>query len=377
MVKIADLAEITNAEFNGDLSLEIESIAAKPEESSPSQIAFIFDNKAPKVRKKIERCKASAIFLSKAIKDNEKVLEGVSAQILYVDRPRYAMKQVVDLFAPKREHISSGIHPSAVIDETAELDGSVVVGPFVYIGPRSKIGANTKILSRVSIGADVVVGADCLFHSGVVIEDYSELGDRVIVQANSVIGSDGYSYVTKEPSNLEKLRAGDFNLNFDRQVQEKITAAGNVIIDDDVEIGSNTSIDRGTIGPTRIGKGTKIDNLVQIAHNVQVGKDCLIIANVGIAGSAKIGDRVTMAGGSGCGDGVQLGNDVVVAAYSPVNSDVDQLRPVIGYPAVDYAEFMKRQKAYIRLPRMQEDLRELKSKMKRLENHKAAAKMDS
>lgn len=367
MVKVSELVKITNADLLGDENFEVTGIARQPEEAKPGELALIFDDKAIKAKAKLASCKASVIFLAEAIKENKEIYQDKEAHILFVKRPRYALKQIMDLFAKQRTYPDSGIHPTAVIDETANVDSSAAIGPYVCIGPNTSIGANTKIFARVTIGANVQLGSDCILRSGVVIEDYSELGSRVIIHPNTVIGSDGYSYVTAEPSNLEKMRSGDFDLNFERQTQEKITAAGNVVIGDDVEIGANTSIDRGTVGSTIIGDGTKIDNLCQIAHNVEIGKDCLIIANVGIAGSAKIGDRVTMAGGSGCGDGVKLGNDVVVAAYSPVNSDVGPFRPVIGAPAVDYAEFMKRQRVYVRLPKLQEEVKDLKRKIKKLE----------
>ncbi len=235
-----------------------------------------------------------------------------------------------------------------------------------FVGPASSLGSGTKIFPRAYIGTGVVIGQNCEIRAGAVIEDYCVIGDRVIIQPNAVIGGDGYSYTTEEPTNLEKMQKRDFNFSMDRQVQHKIISAGNVIIEDDVEIGSNTCVDRGTIGPTLVGCGTKIDNLCQIAHNVQIGKDCLIIAQTGIAGSAKIGDRVTMAGASGCGDGVEIGNDVVVGAFSAVNSDVDPFMPVLGAPAIAYGEFMRRQRAIAKLPKQQEEFRKLKSRVEEL-----------
>lgn len=366
MVSLSKLAEIAGAEIKGDAAFEVTAIAVSPDLAKDSELALVFDNKKSKAKKALESCAAKAVLVSEEIKNHPELLDD-QVNYLFVKRPRFALQQIIDLFAPKR-HKPSTVHPSSVIDETADIDPSVTIGPFVNIGPNTRIKAGTVLHARVSVGADVTVGENCEIYSGVVVEDHSVLGDRVVIHANSVIGSDGFSYVTKDPSNLEKLKSGDFNLSFDRQIQEKISSAGNVEIADDVEIGSNVSIDRGTIGPTRIGAGTKVDNLCQIAHNVQVGKDCLIIANVGIAGSAKIGDRVTMAGGSACADKVELGHDVVVAAYSPVNSDVGPLKPVIGLPAIDYAEFMKRQKALVRLPKYQEQLKFLRSKVQELES---------
>jgi UDP-3-O-[3-hydroxymyristoyl] glucosamine N-acyltransferase len=259
-----------------------------------------------------------------------------------------------------------GVHASAYIDPSASVDPTACIGAFVYVGPGTKIEADVVLMPRVTVGANVTISAGSRMHSGVVIEDGCIIGARVIVHANSVIGSDGFSYITKEPSNLEKLRSGNFNFSTDRQAHEKILSAGNVIIEDDVEIGSCTTVDRGTLGPTCIGAGTKIDNHCQIAHNVIIGKDALIIANSGIAGSAKIGDRVTIAGGAGVGDSVVMANDSLLGPYSTTSSDVDAFMPVIGIPAVPYAEYMSRQRAYARLPKIREEVSALRKELNEL-----------
>lgn len=369
-MRLEEIAQILEADLQGDGSLEVFSIAPMPESAEAEQIALVFPSKFSKAQKILRNCNAKAILISKELNEDSEFQDYFkknfsNISLLVVNRPKFALMKLIKFFEKPR-YLPRGIHPSAVIDSNTTIEDEVSIGALSFIGPNTKIYKGTVIYPRVYIGANVTIGENCEIHAGVVIEDYSQIGSRVIIQSNSVVGSDGYSYITEEPSNLEKLQKGDFNFTFDRQIQHKINSAGNVIIDDDVEIGANTCIDRGTIGPTTIGKGTKIDNLCQIAHNVQIGKDCLIIANTGIAGSAKINDRVTMAGASGCADGVEIGNDVVVGAYAAVNSDLDPFLPVLGIPAIPYGEFMKRQRALIRLPKLVEEFRKLKSKVDEL-----------
>jgi UDP-3-O-[3-hydroxymyristoyl] glucosamine N-acyltransferase len=373
-ITLNDVAKITKGTVLGNPEFLIESLASTPKLASERQLALVFPVKASKALKLIQESESKVFLVSLDIESDGEFQQYINRRpelsYVLVKRPRYALKQIIHLFARARHYPKPGISPQAFIDSSAEIDATVSVGPFVYIGPHSKVAAGTVIKSHSSIGSHVTIGRDSLIYSGVVIEDYSTVGNRVIIHANTVIGSDGYSYVTEEPSNLEKLQRGDFNFNMGRQIQEKILSAGSVLIEDDVEIGANTVIDRGTIGATHIGEGTKIDNLCQIAHNVEIGKDCLIIANTGIAGSSKIQDRVVMAGGSGCADGVEIGHDVVVGAYCAVNSSLDPFLPVLGIPAMPYGEFMKRQKALARLPKQQEEIRKLKLRVDELGKNK-------
>lgn len=374
MITLQELADLTNGEIQGNPQVQVEALAARPHlATKESELAMEFSPKISKTMKSLTGSKSKIFMLNEKVKEHKDFLEfknsNPDTSFMFVTRPKYALCQMVTKFINDRHYPSNGIHPTAVIDPSATIDPSASIGPHVYIGPNSSIGANTKINHRVSIGANSKIGTDCIFYAGVSIEDYTEIGNRVTIHANTVIGSDGYSYVTETPSNLENLQAGNFNFNMDRQIQHKILSAGTVIIEDDVEIGANTSIDRGNIGPTRIGAGTKIDNLCQIAHNAQIGKDCLIIANSSVAGSAIIGDRVTMAGSSACSDGVTIGNDVVVGAYTGVNSDLDPFLPVLGLPAIPYGEFMRRQKALGRLIKYQQKVKELEAKVNKLTNN--------
>ncbi len=378
-MRLKELALITGSIIQGNEDCEIESVAATPKLASAKQLALVFPARFSKAEKLLQESQAQSFLISSELEQDKEFqlykASRINDQLNFIihPRPKYALQKLVSHFEKARFKPASGVHPSAIVDPSAKIDPSACVGALSFIGPNSIIGAGTVIHPRTSIGANVKIGKNCVIRAGVVIEDYVEIHNRVIIHPNTVIGADGYSYITAEPTNLEKMQKRDFNFSMDRQVQHKLNSIGNVIIYDDVEIGANTCIDRGTIGPTVIGEGTKIDNLCQIAHNVQIGKDTLIIAQTGIAGSARIGDRVTMAGASGCGDGVEIGNDAVVGAFSAANSDVDPFMPVLGAPAIAYGEFMRRQRAIARLPKQQEELRKLKSKVD--EMSKATSKL--
>lgn len=373
-MKVSELAEIIGAKsIEGNAEAIIGSIAAKPEDARPNELVLVFPNRFSKAIKLVKNSQARVYLISPELNADPEFAtykeSRAQEEITYIicPRPKFALAKIIKFFERERYSPNRGVHSSAHVDASACLGDNVAVGAMAFVGQDTSIGARTRIYPRVYIGRGVTIGEDCQIHPGVVIEDYCVLGDRVIIQPNAVIGGDGYSYITEEPTNLEKMQKRDFNFAMDRQVQHKINSAGNVIIESDVEIGANTCVDRGTIGPTLIGCGTKIDNLCQIAHNVQVGKDCLIIAQTGIAGSAKIGDRVTMAGASGCGDGVEIGNDAVVGAFSAANSNVDPFMPVLGAPAIAYGEFMRRQRALAKLPKQQEEFRKLKARVEELD----------
>jgi UDP-3-O-[3-hydroxymyristoyl] glucosamine N-acyltransferase len=371
-VQLKRVQELIGGDLEGNPDFVISAIAADPEQAKPDELAMIFATSLNKVISIIESSRALAFVINAGLFKNDKFVEFIRAKnnssFIFVSRPKFALQNLLPCFCSPRWKPSQGVHPSAVVAEGAEIHPTASIGALCFIGPGVKIQAEVLIHPRVSIAANSIIGRASEIKSGVVIEDYVQIGANVTIHPNAVIGADGYSYTTQSETNLEKLQKGDFNFSTERQIQHKIQSAGTVIIEDDVEIGANTCIDRGNIKATRIGQGTKIDNLCQIAHNVQIGKDVLIIAKAGIAGSALIGDRVTMAGSSGCGDGVTIGNDAVVGAFSAANSDVAAFLPVLGAPAIAYGEFMKRQRAIARLPKQQEELRNIKSQLDKLTN---------
>jgi UDP-3-O-[3-hydroxymyristoyl] glucosamine N-acyltransferase len=269
---------------------------------------------------------------------------------------------LLDLFT-KPVHAPPGIAPSAVIDPSAKIGATVSIGPLATVGPDADIGAGTIIMAQVTIGAAAKVGADCLFHPGARIGERVVIGDRAIVHHNASIGADGFSFVTPEVASHERAKHGGDTATARNRGIRRINSIGTVIIGNDVEIGASAAIDRANLGATTIGDGTKIDNHVQIAHNVTIGKDCLLSGQTGISGSVKIGDRVVMAGKSAVVDHVTIGDDVVVGGGSAVWRDVAPGQVMVGYPAVPRNEAFEREVNIGRLKRIIKDVTALKRRL--------------
>lgn len=269
---------------------------------------------------------------------------GVSSEFISTieaERPRLAMMKLLHLFYMPPE-TTLGIHPSATVHPTAKLGENVSIGPNVVISRNVSIGNNTKILANCYIGGGVQIGGNCLFHAGCNIGDNAVIGNRVILQHGVSIAADGFSFVTENPNNIENARE-DGSIKKDNSDQKiyKIPSVGSVVIEDDVEIGANTCIDKGTIENTVIGEQTKIDNLVQIGHNCKIGKGCMIVSQVGIAGSCKIGDRVVIAGQAGMADHLEIGSDSIVMAQAGVTRSFPEKSIIIGAPAMPRKDFIK------------------------------------
>lgn len=238
-----------------------------------------------------------------------------SAKVLVrVKNPRVAFARVLPLFFPPTQ-FAPGVHPSAIVDSTASVDPSAFVGALSVLGAGVRIGPNSIIQSGCHLGEGVEVGEDCHLFSRVTLYSQVKLGDRVLIHSGTVVGSDGFGYV------------------FDSGRHLKIPQVGSVVIQDDVEIGANVTIDRGALGPTVIGKGTKIDNLVQVGHNVVIGDHSVLVAQVGIAGSTRLGSHVTLGGQVGVAGHLKLGNDVTVAAQSGVMHHIPDGEKWLGSPA--------------------------------------------
>ena len=277
-----------------------------------------------------------------------------------VERPRLAMMKLITMFY-EAPHVNSGVHPSATVHPTAKLGENVSLGPNVVIGEYAQVGDNTKILANGYIGNGAEVGSNCFFHPGVNIGDRVKVGNDVILHHGVSLGADGFSFVTENPNNIEQARQdGEIKEGNTEQVIFKIPSIGTVIIGNNVEIGANTTIDRGTIENTVIGDSTKIDNLVMIGHNCRIGKGCLIVSQVGIAGSSVIGDRVVIAGQVGIADHINIGDDCILAAQAGVSKSFPAKSIVIGSPAVPRKEFIKQLK-------LMKDAADLVAKFKKYE----------
>ena len=260
------------------------------------------------------------------------------------ERPRLAMMKLLHLFYMPPES-TPGIHPSAVVHPTAKLGENVSIGPNVVISRNASIGKNSKILANTYIGRSVQIGENCLFHPGCNIGDNAIIGNKVILQHGVSIAADGFSFVTENLNNIEnaKQECKAKNDNTDQKIY-KIPSIGSVVIGDDVEIGANTCIDKGTIENTVIGEQTKIDNLVQIGHNCKIGKGCMIVSQVGVAGSCVIGDRTVIAGQVGMADHIEIGADSIIMAKAGVTRSCPEKSILIGAPAVPRKEFIKQLK---------------------------------
>jgi UDP-3-O-[3-hydroxymyristoyl] glucosamine N-acyltransferase len=354
---VRDVAAALSAQVVGDGSLSIERIVHPAAADKPSDLAVAMSREAFSA---LASSKAQAAIVSDK---SPKPHDGLKA-VIVAAQERSALAKLTALFdgGPAR---AAGIHETAVVAPDARIGDGASIGPFVVIGPRSRIGAHTAVLANVSIGADVTIGPHGLIYSGARIGDRVVIGERVIVQFNAAIGCDGFSFL---PAMANGAGGGKVSM------PTRVHSLGSVVIGDDVEIGANTTIARATLETTRIGDGTKIDNQVQIAHNVQIGKACLICGMVGISGSVEIGDRVLLAGGVGIADHIKIGSDAIVAAGSGVGSNVAAGIKVSGYPAIpherskDIYTFMVRHKRFVT------DLADVKSRVETIENSVRAKK---
>lgn len=355
-ITIGDLAKALQAEAWGDLSLPVTG-AAEPGQAGPGVIALAM---APKYAQALRP--GSMAILAQGMDPAE---YGLAAAI-FAPRPRLVMAGLTRAFDPGPA-IAPGIHPSAVIDESAQIGAGAAIGPFVVVGAGTVIGPGARIAAHVSIAENCRIGAEALILDGARIRHGVVAGDRLIVQPGAVIGSDGFSFVTPEPSGVEEIRESlGKREDIRQQAQVRIHSLGGVEIGDDVEIGANATIDRGTIRATRIGAGTKLDNLSHLGHNVVVGRDCLICGQVGIAGSSVIGDRVVLAGQCGVSDNIRIGDDVIAGGATKIFSRVPAGRVVLGNPAVKMDTQIEIQKATRRLPRLATQIADLQKNVTKL-----------
>ena len=353
---VGELAQSLQARAWGDLSLPVHG-AAEPGATAKGQIAMAM---APKYAAGLS--KGDMAILAEGMDPAE---YGLSAAI-FAPRPRLLMAGLTRAFDPGPD-LAPGIHPTAIIHDTAQIGEGAAIGPFVTIGRDVQIGANARIAEHVSIGRGTVIGADALILPGARIAHGVTIGDRLIAQPGAIIGSDGFSFVTPEESGVEEMRRNlGQRADIRQQHWTRIHSLGGVVIGDDVEVGANATIDRGTIRATQVGSGTKLDNMVHVGHNVIVGRDCLLCGQVGIAGSCRIGDRVVLAGQCGVSDNIEIGDDVIAGGATKIFSRVPSGRVVLGNPAVKMETQLEIQKATRRLPRLAEKLAQLQESVTKL-----------
>jgi UDP-3-O-[3-hydroxymyristoyl] glucosamine N-acyltransferase len=338
MFTTAQLAEKIGARLEGDGSLEIKSVGPV-EAASATDITFIAGDKHLAA---LAKSSAAAAIVNKLV-------DGFGGAQLVVKDVNAALIETLKLFAPKLTPATAGVHPTCVLGRNVEIADSASVGPNVTIADNVRIADNCVLAAGVRVGENCTIGHDTRLDSNVVVYHNCRIGSGVIIQANTTVGSTGFGYAPVDGRPV------------------LIPHNGGVIIEDFVEIGANCCIDRAKFGNTVIGAGTKIDNLVQIAHNVVIGKCCLIVGQVGIAGSSRLGDGVVLAGQVGIVDNVTIGDGAVIGAQAGVMRDVPAGEKVVGSPAIDYAEKIRQVALTQRLPRMAEQLKELTKRVNALE----------
>ena len=340
-MKISELANQTGTRVEGtNNDIEITG-AAGLDEAGEGHVTFLAN---PRYTPRVNTTRASAIFLSEDAKTERPIA------ILRAKDPYLAYTRALRIFYPEPQ-VEPIIHPSAVIHPSAKIAERVAIGPCSVIGRNVTIAEGVCIHPNVTVYDDVSIGKDSTVHSGVALRERTVVGERVIIHNNCVIGCDGFGYAKDEQKRWLK-----------------IPQAGRVVIEDDVEIGAGTTIDRASVGESRIGRGSKLDNLVQIGHSCTVGEDSLLCAQVGLAGSSHIGNRVILAGQAGVAGHLTIGDDVVLTAKSATSHDIPAGKVISGIPAFDNRDWLRSTAAFRRLGEIQRTVRELERKSKAADN---------
>jgi len=337
-LRLKDIARILDGTIDGDEDTVISNISGI-EDAKEGDITFVAN---PKYIKYIEQTNASAIVCSPDISSESK-------NLLKVKNPYLAYAKAITFLNPPRKETGT-IDERAFIGKDVKLGENVTIYPFAFIGDGSTIGDNTTIYPNCFLGRKVKIGNNTFLHPNVTIREECIVGNNVIINSGAIIGSDGFGFA---PDGAKKF---------------KIPQLGIVQIDDDVEIGACTTIDRATMGKTWIKRGAKLDNLIQVAHNCTIGEDSIIIAHTGISGSTHIGDRVTMAGQSATAGHVKIGNDVTVGARGGIAVDVPPGQTVSGAPHMPHRDWLRSTLIFRKLPEMNQTIKELKKKITELES---------
>ena len=336
-MKASEIAEFVGGELHGSGDVEVTSVADIGSAREGQLTFFEKESGRPDTA-------ASCLIVSREFAAGlEKQQTGDGVSIIAVDQPKLAFARIAGILHPQKKRTPE-IHQNAVIASDAVIGSDVFIGAFVYVGEGSQVGSGTQLRAGCKIGDGVTVGSDCVLHPNVFIEDGCTIGDRVILHSGVVVGADGFGYVPAEDGRYVKF-----------------PQIGTVVIEDDVEIGANTCIDRGALGTTRIGAGTKIDNLVQVGHNVDIGKNCVIAAQTGISGSVVIEDDCVIGGQVGFGDHVRVKSGAVIGSQAGILPG-KIVRPGVwwGTPIQPLDEY-KRQNAHVKgLERLKAEVKELK-----------------
>lgn len=335
---VAEIAELVGGRIVGDASARITGINGI-RQAGQGDITFLAD---PRYASCLRTTKASAVLVRPDV-------DKCAKPLIQVEDPYLAVAAILKKVQAEMARHPDGVHETAVLGDRVEMAADAAVGAHAVVGHGTRIGQGTVIYPNVYIGNECTIGDGCIIYPNVTMREQVQIGNRCVIHSGAVIGSDGFGFASLDGK------------------REKIPQVGIVIIEDDVEIGANAAIDRATFGTTTIGKGTKIDNLVQIGHNTRIGEHTVICGNAGIAGSTVIGDRVTIAAGAGLAGHLEVGDGAVIAAYSGVSKSVKPGQMVFGYPAVEHARAKRMHASLRQLPDALRHLRALEERIKELE----------
>ena len=338
MATLAELAKLVQGEVQGDPTIQVVRVAPI-DRAVEGDITFVAN---PKYLARLKQCRASAVIVAPGV-------EVADRPVIVTANPYLAFAKVLTYLHPGVTAVA-GVKPGAQVAASAQIDATATVSPGCVVGERVVVGAGSILHPGVCLYDDVVVGADCCLHAQAVVREGCLLGNRVILQPGAVIGSDGFGF------------APDGSAYF------KIPQVGVVVLEDDVEIGANSCVDRATLGETRIRRGTKIDNLVQIGHNVELGEDCIIVAQTGFAGSTRIGNHCTFGGQSAVAGHLKVGDNITIGARGGISGDLEAPHQVLsGVPLMPHKEWLRSTMTLPKLPEMRKDLQQLKKRFVELE----------
>lgn len=343
--KASDIASFLQGEVEGDSNVKVSGVS-KIEEGKPGTLSFLAN---PKYEHYIYTTLSSIVLVNRTFKPRSEV----KATLIRVDDAYRAFASLLDMYEQATRVSHTGIESPNYIDQTATLGSNIYVGAFAYIGRNSKVGDDTKIFPQVYVGDKVTIGSNCIIYAGVKIYGNSIIGDNCILHSGAVIGSDGFGFAPQPDGTYRK-----------------IPQIGNVILENDVEIGANTAIDCGTFGSTIIRKGAKIDNLVQVAHNCEIGENTVIAGQTGMAGSSKIGKNCKLAGQVGLAGHLTIGNNVIIGAQAGVSKSVKDNEILISSPAFNYKDAIKTFTIIRNLPKLREEVIQLQKDVKTLKQGK-------
>ena len=339
---VEQIASFLHGEVIGDGSIKVSNLS-KIDDGKPGTLSFLANSK---YTHHIYETKASAVLVRRDFIPEQEV----KTTLIKVDDPYACLALLLNMVDQATRPQKSGIEENVYIADSATLGEDVYVGAFAYIANNASIGSNTKIYPQAYIGDNVKIGTNCIIYPGVKIYHNCVIGNNVIIHAGTVIGSDGFGFA---PQNGEYV---------------KIAQIGNVIIEDNVEIGSNTSIDRATMGSTVVKRGAKLDNLIQVAHNVEIGESTVMAAQVGVAGSTKVGKHCMIGGQVGFAGHITIGDNVNIGAQSGIPNNVEAKSNLLGYPAIPIKEFARQVVLVKRLPEINSSIKELKKEIEKLKS---------